>query len=106
MPGHDESLEPSPAEMGDTMTVDPGVWTPLDDIGTELYVYGDQPVDVAVQRAPVDDEVRELRRGFDEIARLLDEYRGEKALREGVRAVVDRARGGTAPNPPGGSRDE
>lgn len=29
---------------------------------------------------------------FDQIERLLDEYRGGKTLREGVRAVVDEAR--------------
>lgn len=43
------SREPSPAELGETMTVTPGEWTPLDDLGTAIYVYGDQSVDVAVQ---------------------------------------------------------
>jgi hypothetical protein len=84
---------PSPAELGDTLTVDPRVWTPLDDHGTQLYVYGDQQVEIAVQIAPVDDEIRQLRRAFDDIDRLLDQYRGAKALREGAQAIVDRVRG-------------
>lgn len=40
---------PSPAQLGDTMTLAPGEWTPLDDNGTEIYVYGDRPVDIALQ---------------------------------------------------------
>lgn len=90
-------LEPSPAQLGDTMTVLPGEWTPLDDHGTEIYVYGDQPIDVAVQIAAVDDEVRQLRAAVEEIALHLDEYRGAKALRESIQAVVDRACGVTRP---------
>jgi hypothetical protein len=62
LPTREDSLEPSPAEMGDTTTLDPGEWTPLDEIGTQLYVYGDQPVDVAIQYAEVESEVRQLRR--------------------------------------------
>jgi hypothetical protein len=64
-------LEPSPAELGDTMTVQPGEWTPLDDHGTEIYLYGDQPADVAVQFADRKAEsivaaVRELAENWDE----------------------------------------
>jgi hypothetical protein len=88
-----DDLEPSPAQMGDTMTVTACEWTPLDDHGTQIYVYGDQPVDIAVQIADVDDEVRQLRAALDQIDRLLDDYRGAKALREGVQRVVDRVRG-------------
>lgn len=189
----DDDLHPSPAQMGDTMTVEPGEWTPLDDHGTQLYVYGDQPVDVAIQHAEVGDEIRrltaerdkaqqerdalarrcavrfecevklleriekayealaieefdgdscpdlestiehaigryravcksegeasdrvqELRiqldaasRAFGEIDRMLDEYRGAKALREGVRAVVDRARVVTRPYPSSTSEED
>lgn len=58
-------LEPSPAEMGDTTTLNPGEWIPLDEIGTEIYVYGDQPVDVAIQYAEVENEIRQLRREVD-----------------------------------------
>lgn len=47
-PDEDES-GPSPAQLGDTMTLVPGEWTPLDDNGTEIYVYGDRPVDIALQ---------------------------------------------------------
>jgi hypothetical protein len=97
MRNHDE-LEPSPAQLGDTMTVAPGEWTPLDDHGTEIYLYGTRSADIAVQTAAVDDEVRQLRAAFDEIDRLLDQYRGQKALREGVQAVVDRARGVNRPS--------
>lgn len=46
--------DPSPAEIGDTMTVEPGEWTPLDEHGTEVYLYGDQPVTLAIQTAPED----------------------------------------------------
>lgn len=64
---YDDSLEPSPAELGDTMAVAPGEWTPLDDEGTQIYVYGDQPIDIAFQRAEVGDEIRQLR---EELAAL------------------------------------
>ncbi len=57
----DDSLEPSPAEMGDTTTLTPGEWTPLDEIGTQIYIYGDQPVDIAIQYAEVESEIRQLR---------------------------------------------
>lgn len=87
-----DSLEPSPAELGDTMTVAPGEWTPLDDIGTQIYLYGDRPADIAVQISGTDDEVHQLRAALDEIDRLLDDYRGARVLREGVRAVVERVR--------------
>lgn len=63
-----DSLEPSPAQMGDTMTLAPGVWEPLDDIGTQIYVYGDQPVDVAVLCAEADGEVRRLQIELTELA--------------------------------------
>lgn len=46
-----DSLEPSPAQLGDTMTVAPNEWTPLDDYGTEIYVYGDQPITLVVRPA-------------------------------------------------------
>lgn len=75
MPINDESLEPSPAEMGETATLTPGEWEPLDDIGTQIYVYGDQPVDVAVQRADVDDEVRRLNREVDVARELIGTVR-------------------------------
>lgn len=90
---HCLDCNPSPAELGDTLTVNPRVWTPLDDHGTKIYMYRDQPVDIAVQIAPVDDEIRQLRRAFDDIERHLDQYRGAKALREGAQAIVDRVRG-------------
>lgn len=79
MRSHDDSLEPSPAELGDTTTLDPGEWTPLDEIGTQIYVYGDRPVDVAVQYAEVEAEVRQLRRDVEtherrylDVQRVLD----------------------------------
>lgn len=40
---------PGAAHLGEGMTVNPGEWTPLDDHGTEIYVYGDQPVDIVVK---------------------------------------------------------
>ena len=43
---------PGAAHLGDTMTITPGEWTPLDDNGTQIYLYGDQPADVAVQIQP------------------------------------------------------
>lgn len=48
--GDQDSLEPSPAELGDTITVAPGEWTPIDDYGTEIYAYGDQPVTLVVKQ--------------------------------------------------------
>lgn len=89
---HCIDCNPGAAHLGDTTTIRPGEWTPLDEIGTEIYVYGDQPVDIAVQTSSTEDEVRHLRNAFDSIARLLDDYRGQKALREGAQAIVDRAR--------------
>ncbi|GLW32244.1 hypothetical protein [Actinoplanes regularis] len=77
MADHD-SLEPSPAQLGETMTLSPGEWTPLDDLGTEIYLYGDQPADVAVQVADVDNEVRQLRA---EVARLQAELDAIGGLR-------------------------
>lgn len=44
-----DSLEPSPAELGDTITVTPNEWTPIGDNGTEIYVYGDQPITLVVR---------------------------------------------------------
>jgi hypothetical protein len=40
---------PSPAEQGDSMTVEPGKWTSIDDEGTEIYLYGGQSVDIVVR---------------------------------------------------------
>jgi hypothetical protein len=60
-----DDLSPSPAQLGDTMTVEPGKWTPLDEIGTQVYVYGDQSVDVAIQYAEVESEIRQLRRNVE-----------------------------------------
>lgn len=60
-----DDLEPSPAQMGETMTVTAGEWTPLDDHGTQIYVYGDRDVDIAFQTADVDDELRNMRHLFD-----------------------------------------
>ncbi len=78
MPDNHNELEPSPAEMGDTMTVVPGEWTPLDDHGTEIYLYGDQPVDIALQTADQDDEVRQIQA---EVARLRAELDAIGGLR-------------------------
>lgn len=75
MPSHDDSLEPSPAEMGDTTTLQPGVWEPLDEIGTQVYVYGNQPVDIAIQYAAVEDELRQLRREVDVARELIGTVR-------------------------------
>lgn len=82
---HDDR-EPSPAELGDTMTVEPGAWTPLDEIGTEIYVYGDRPVDIAVQYAAVESELRQLRgdvkvheRRYLAVQRVLDSAIGVEA---------------------------
>lgn len=75
MPDNYHDLEPSPAELGDTMTLAPGEWEPLDDIGTQIYVYGDQPVDVAVQRAGADDEVRQLHAEINRLHAALDQIR-------------------------------
>ncbi|WP_433730811.1 hypothetical protein ACQP2Y_21075 [Actinoplanes sp. CA-051413] len=75
----DDSLEPSPAQLGDTMTLTAGEWTPLDDIGTEIYVYGDQPVDVAVQYAEVESEIRQLRADVAALAKGLLEI-AEQAM--------------------------
>ncbi len=69
------SLEPSPAEMGDTTTLQPGVWERLDEIGTQIYVYGDQPVDVAIQYAEVESELRQLRREVDVARELIGTVR-------------------------------
>jgi hypothetical protein len=48
----DDDLGPSPAQMGETMTVAAGEWTPLDDHGTQIYVYGCRSVDIAFQTRP------------------------------------------------------
>nr|WP_221374519.1 hypothetical protein [Actinoplanes polyasparticus] len=40
---------PSPAQLGDSMTVQPGEWTSIDDNGTEIWLYGDQAVDIVVR---------------------------------------------------------
>ncbi|GGK89373.1 hypothetical protein [Mangrovihabitans endophyticus] len=75
MPAEAYSLEPSPAQMGDTTTLAPGEWTPIDEIGTQIYVYGDQPVDVAVQYAEVESELRQLRREVDVARELIGTVR-------------------------------
>jgi hypothetical protein len=87
------SLEPSPAELGETMTVTPGEWTPLDDLGTQIYVYGDQPVDVAVQRADVDDEVRQLHAEVQRLRAELDAIGGMRVIEHssGRLRVITRA---------------
>lgn len=43
---------PGAANLGDTMTVQPREWTPLDNDGTQIYLYGDSAVDIAVQERP------------------------------------------------------
>lgn len=89
-----DDLGPSPAEMGVTMTVAPGEWTPLDDIGTQVYIYGDQPVDLAVQLAGADDEIRHLRESVSALARGLLEI-AEAAMPDSYLATdsrVQRAR--------------
>lgn len=73
MPNNDDALEPSPAELGDTITVAPGEWTPLDDEGTQIYLYGDRPVTLATQTAEVADEARRLRA---EVERLHEQLNG------------------------------
>ncbi len=67
-----DDLGPSPAQLGDTLTVTPGEWTPLDDEGTQIYLYGDQPADLAVQTAPAADEVRQLRDEVDRLRQRID----------------------------------
>lgn len=44
-------IEPSPAQLGETTTLLPRTWTSLDDHGTQIFVYGDQRVDIAFQAA-------------------------------------------------------
>lgn len=93
MPNHDDSLEPSPAELGDTTTLAAGEWTPLDEIGTQIYVYGTEPVDVAIQYAEVESEARQLRRDVQTYERrYLD-----------VRKVLDVAIGAEPEDGAGGS---
>jgi hypothetical protein len=70
---HHDDLGPSPAELGDTITVATGEWTPLDDEGTQIYLYGDHPVTLAVQTAEVADEARQLRA---EVERLHEQLNG------------------------------
>jgi hypothetical protein len=41
--------DPSPATLGDTISVAPNEWTPIDDYGTEIYLYGDQPCTLVVR---------------------------------------------------------
>ena len=43
---------PGAAHLGETMTIAPGEWTSLDDHGTQIWVYGDQPVDIAFPAQP------------------------------------------------------
>jgi hypothetical protein len=90
---HDD-LEPSPAELGETATVAPGEWTPLDDHGTQLYVYGNQPVNIAVQTADVDDEVRQLHAEVDRLGAELETMRfvaqGNKRHVAETIAILDR----------------
>jgi len=94
----DDSLEPSPAQLGDTMTLTPGEWTPLDEIGTQIYVYGDQPVDIAIQYAEVESVIRQLRaevtalaKGLLEIAEqaMLDTYFAADSRVQRARRVLD-----------------
>lgn len=42
---------PNPAQLGASLTLDPEEWTPLDDNGTEIWLYGDQPVTIVVRSA-------------------------------------------------------
>lgn len=58
-------VEASPAQLGETTTLLPRTWTPLDDHGTSVYAYGDQRVDIAFTTADVDDELRDLRHLFE-----------------------------------------
>jgi len=46
---HCFDCNPGAAQEGDSMTVKPREWTPIDDNGTEIYLYGDQPVDIVVK---------------------------------------------------------
>lgn len=60
MPTSHDDLGPSPAQTGETMTVAPGEWEPLDDHGTQIYVYGDQSIDIAFRASDADDQIRQL----------------------------------------------
>lgn len=58
-------IEASPAQLGETTTILPRTWHPLDDHGTAVYAYGDQRVDIAFTTADVGDELRDMRHLFD-----------------------------------------
>ena len=91
----DDDLGPSPAELGDTMTVEAGEWTPLDDIGTQIYVYGDRPVDIAVQVAEVDNEIRRLRAQVEQLSKQLDSRaRSEARLTGAFESLIQDIDGG------------
>ncbi|GAA0493879.1 hypothetical protein Ade02nite_21010 [Paractinoplanes deccanensis] len=47
----DDCIEcnPGAAHLGEGMTIEPEKWTPIDDNGTEIYVYGDRSVDIVVR---------------------------------------------------------
>lgn len=69
MTDHD-SLEPSPAQMGETATVPPGEWWPLDDHGTQIWVYGGKAVDIAYQ-VGAEGELQRLRETVERMSRRL-----------------------------------
>ena len=60
VPPDPDDVGPSPAQLGETVSVTAGEWTALDDY-TQIWVYGDRSVDIAFQTTDVDDELRELR---------------------------------------------
>lgn len=46
---HCLDCNPGAAHLGDSMTVEPNEWTSIDDNGTEIYLYGDQSVEIVVR---------------------------------------------------------
>jgi hypothetical protein len=79
-PRHPDSTEPSPAQLGETMTLDAGEWTSLDDHGTQIYLYGEQPVDIAFQTAAQPDEIRQLRTENTQLHAELDAIGGMRIV--------------------------
>lgn len=89
---------PSPAQLGQTMTVTPGEWTPLDDHGTQIYAYPDgsdavtHEFTIAVQTA--DDTIRRLRAELESARTVIahvDTWRhgGGEPGYDAAQAVID-----------------
>jgi hypothetical protein len=66
---------PGAAHLGETATIPPGEWWPLDDHGTEIYAYGDQPVDIAYQ-VGAEAEIRRLSEALRLIGTRCHNYNG------------------------------